>query len=204
MTCWWCYWKRKTIIISWQSILINEIFQSGPTWTSEKLHDISCSGQESVSMYVSWRVYRSPCLNNAAASLNMFNYILITRKKKNCCKSQWCFLPLYKQRSVSHDFLTISAYQGNLASANISNQPWYPGRDMKINLWFVFNIQTPPWSQLDVAQTYNKSDIKWWNHDSFQPGESCEGLLLLPVVNKVGLLVSAVGVLGLKSNLIVL
>lgn len=48
------------------------------------------------------------------------------------------------------------------------------------------------------------SDIKWWNHDPFQPGESYEGLLLLPVVNEVGLLVSAVGVRGLKSNLIVL
>lgn len=66
-------------------------------------------------MYVSWRVYRSPCLNNAAASLNLFNYILITRKKKNTAANNWCFLPLCKQRSVSHDFLTIAAYQGNFS-----------------------------------------------------------------------------------------
>lgn len=68
-------------------------------------------------MYVSWRVYRSPCLNNAAASLNLFNYILITRKKtkKTTAANNWCFLPLCKQRSVSHDFLTIAAYQGNFS-----------------------------------------------------------------------------------------
>lgn len=73
-------------------------------------------------MYVSWRVYRSPCLNNAAASLNLFNYILITRKKK---KTLLQITGVFSLCASRDRFLTIFSQLQRIkaTSANISNQP---------------------------------------------------------------------------------